>query len=469
MHRYNFDIPATLRLRELIADYGRMRGLEEMTVQQRGQRLNEFVAELLRYWGLGRVEANVRSIGEIDVAFAIDDTRFILEAKWEQAPVSFDPIAKLSRRITQRLTGTRGVFLSMSGYTAEAIGDMLRGQQPDILLLDRSHLEAMLSGLFSPADLFTGLLDRASYRGEVQVPLTGLLMPDDRSPLPALTISSPAGDFPPVITETAPGIHAEVVLHGTQPQDTVIDGITVDTQERLLLTTPAGIVRADLSSGALGWAAPIPGCRGSALQRADGSILVICGETVLRWDGHDCQILAGGFTGGTSLLLGPDGQEWVFDYKTAQWMQSGMSVTLTRLGDGLGQEERHTIDFRAGIWSAVWLSGLRFFLAGDGHFGLVDLDNTTTVPIDERLRSPHPDQRGAVRIDEHTVMTATRHGTVYRIDVETGKSTLMARLDMLALGCDLASGHQGRAYVLEHRGSPRSFIPIVVALSGYMP
>ncbi len=65
MHRYNFDIPATLRLRELIADYGRMRGLEEMTVQQRGQRLNEFVAELLRYWGLGRVEANVRSIGEI--------------------------------------------------------------------------------------------------------------------------------------------------------------------------------------------------------------------------------------------------------------------------------------------------------------------------------------------------------------------------------------------------------------------
>jgi len=66
-------------------------------------------------------------------------------------------------------------------------------------------------------------------------------------------------------------------------------------------------------------------------------------------------------------------------------------------------------------------------------------------------------------------MTATRHGTVYRIDVETGKSTLMARLDMLALGCDLASGHQGRAYVLEHRGSPRSFIPIVVALSGYMP
>jgi len=146
-----------------------------------------------------------------------------------------------------------------------------------------------------------------------------------------------------------------------------------------------------------------------------------------------------------------------------------MSVTLTRLGAELGQEQRHSVDFQAGIWNAVWLSERRFFLAGDGHLGVVDLDKTTTVPIDDRLRSPHPDQRGAVRIDEHTVMTATRHGTVYRIDIETGTSTLVARLDMLALGCDLASGDHGRAYVLEHRGSPRAFIPIVVALAGYLP
>ena len=100
-----------------------------------------------------------------------------------------------------------------------------------------------------------------------------------------------------------------------------------------------------------------------------------------------------------------------------------MSVTLTRLGTEMGQEQRHVVDFQAGIWNAVWLSGRRFFLAGDGHFGVVDLDKTAAVPIDDRLRSPHPDQRGAIRIDEHTVMTATRHGTVYRIDVETGKPT----------------------------------------------
>ena len=87
-----------------------------MTPQHGGQRFNEFIAELLRCWGLDRVEANVRSVGEIDVTFAVDGTRFILEAKWEQSPVDFGPIAKLRGRITQRLAGTRGVLLSMSGY-----------------------------------------------------------------------------------------------------------------------------------------------------------------------------------------------------------------------------------------------------------------------------------------------------------------------------------------------------------------
>ncbi len=42
----------------------------------------------------------------------------------------------------------------------------------------------------------------------------------------------------------------------------------------------------------------------------------------------------------------------------------------------------------------------------------------------------------------------------------------MAELDMLALGCDLAAGQPGSAYILEHRGGPRAFIPIVVKLSG---
>jgi hypothetical protein len=468
VRQYQFDLPTTLRFRELIAEYGRMRRLEDMTPQRRGQRFNHFLADLLDCWGTDRVQANVLGAGEIDVAFTIDGTRFLLEAKWEAGPVSFDPIAKLSRRISQRLSGTRGVFLSMSGYTADARRDVLRGQQPDMLLVDRSHLEAMLSGLFSPADLFTELVDRASYRGEVYAGLAGLVVPPDDAALPALALGSPPEQEVPVVTETAPGVQAEVVLHGIQPSATTVDGVAVGPDGRLLLTMPDGIARVDLDTGVTDWAVPIPGCRRSALTLAGGSILVVHGAAVLRWHDHALEVAGGAFTGGTSLLPGPDGEAWVFDYKTAGWAGGGRAVTLTRLGTDLrlGDEERYTVEFHAGIWSAVWLSARRFYLAGDGHFGVVDLDRNETVAIDDRLRSPHPDQRGSTRVDERTVLTASRHGTVYRINVESGLSTRVARLDMLALGCDMAAGPPDVAHVLEHRGSPRAFIPIVVKLSG---
>jgi hypothetical protein len=103
----------------------------------------------------------------------------------------------------------------------------------------------------------------------------------------------------------------------------------------------------------------------------DGSILVLHGAAVLRWHNDEVHVVAGGSTGGTVLLRGPDGEAWVFDYKGANWLQAGRTVTLTRLGAGLGQEERYTVEFWAGIWSAVWLCGRRFFLASDGHFGVV--------------------------------------------------------------------------------------------------
>jgi hypothetical protein len=44
----------------------------------------------------------------------------------------------------------------------------------------------------------------------------------------------------------------------------------------------------------------------------------------------------------------------------------------------------------------------------------------------------------------------------------------VAKLDLLALGCDMAAGEDGNMYVLEHRGGPRAFRPIVVKLSGLL-
>lgn len=54
VRQYQFDLPATLRFPELIDEYGRMRRLEEITPQRRGQRFNQFVAGLLDAGGADR-------------------------------------------------------------------------------------------------------------------------------------------------------------------------------------------------------------------------------------------------------------------------------------------------------------------------------------------------------------------------------------------------------------------------------
>ncbi|HEX5115954.1 MAG TPA: restriction endonuclease [Pseudonocardiaceae bacterium] len=467
MHQNDFDLPTTLRLRELIAEYGRMRRLDGLTPQRRGQLFNDLIGDLLKVWGVERVQTNVVGAGEIDVAFDLAGTRYLLEAKWEQNAVDYGPISKVSGRMSQRLAGTRGVILSMAGYTADALRDMLRGQQPDILLLDRTHFEAMLSGLLSPHDLFGALLDRAAYRGDILIPLVDLLVSADPPELSPFVLGDDGDQDFPVIAEITPGVKAEVVLHSPQPWAIPVDGLAITPgAQRLLLTAEPGLISVDPTTGDLDWTVPIAGCRSHALPQADGSLLVLCGETVLRWHDGEVQIVAGGFTGGSSLLWGEDDEAWVFDFKTAGRMRAGRSVTLTRLGVELGQEDRHVIDFPANIWSAVWLSGRRFFLAGDGHFGIVDLDRAISVPIDDRFVSPHPGQVGAVRINEQTVVTASRHGTLYGIQVETGETVLLARFGRTLRSCDLTTTDGTSAYSLGLIDSGlQGYYPTIVCLS----
>jgi len=82
-------------LSELIARYaGMVAGEGRLTASVRGMRFNELIADVLRRDGI-EAEANVRGPrGEVDVAFALDGPRYLLEAKWEADPIDSDPIRR---------------------------------------------------------------------------------------------------------------------------------------------------------------------------------------------------------------------------------------------------------------------------------------------------------------------------------------------------------------------------------------
>lgn len=49
--------------------------------------------------------------------------------------------------------GTVGLFLAMAGYSPESLDEVDRGGRLEVLLLDRQHFEAMLSGFAPPQEL----------------------------------------------------------------------------------------------------------------------------------------------------------------------------------------------------------------------------------------------------------------------------------------------------------------------------
>lgn len=157
----------------LIDEYDRLLELNGFTPQTRGQRFNGLIAETLSNYRL-RARPNNSGHGEVDVAFEMNGTRFLLEAKWEKKRLSEDPIIKLRDRVTKRLAGTVGVLLSMSGYTQKALKEMTYGQRLEVVLLEREHFEALIYGYLSPSELFSAILDNAHFHGHPLTPIAEL-------------------------------------------------------------------------------------------------------------------------------------------------------------------------------------------------------------------------------------------------------------------------------------------------------
>lgn len=174
-------------LKRLIDEYGRLQRLEGCTPQSRGQRFNGLIAEFLQCHGID-ARANHQSAGEIDVLFTVDGVNHVLEAKWLSPKVDTGDIAKLQKRVRQRLAGTCGVLLSMSGYSPDALRDVKDGERLEIILLDRAHWEAMLSDQVPPAKMFALARSRAAFQGDAYSPLPDLL--ESSLPVPTFNFGS---------------------------------------------------------------------------------------------------------------------------------------------------------------------------------------------------------------------------------------------------------------------------------------
>jgi Holliday junction resolvase-like predicted endonuclease len=364
------------KLRALIARYGAMRRLDGFTPQTRGTELNNLIAEVLDCYGI-QANASVRGYGEIDVTFTVEGIRFVLEAKWEQEKADTGKLSKLQKRVRQRLVTTMGVFVSMAGYTPEAIDDVNVGEQLAVLLLDQGHLEAMISGIVPPAELFHLLVDKASYEGRPYYSLEDLL--PQPAGEPAVGFGAPEG-FDDLVRRKLPGVvKVEALLHNLPFE---YSGLTCVTANELLLNYREGLVQADLDRQAAEWCAALPSCSGPTLPIADGSLLFRRGLGIGALRDGRVHGIAGGFTGNLILFSDEDGNAWVLDSGGPYGPSPGKdtNVAVVRLGSELGDQTRTpTTIHEPGLTDAVWIDRDRIAAGGSGvlawiHRSISELD-----------------------------------------------------------------------------------------------
>ncbi|PWR14872.1 hypothetical protein DKT69_14065 [Micromonospora sicca] len=457
----------------LVTRYGQLMngGLSD---GERATQLTTLVLDTLRSGGLApRKTARAFITSGPGIGVRVDGRDYLVDVIWFSKAASVSQVRAFGRA-TQPVPHAQPVMLSVSGFARGAV-EALRDANSQALLLDRAHLEAMISGLLPPAELFEEATARLVGGGSPHTPLTELLVDRERAEpaegfVPPHRVAAP----PPWEAQTASGVEAQLVLVGEGGWPEPL-GLAVRHDQSLLVTTEDGIAEVDAKRGTSRWLLPIAGCAGSALAEADGGVLTMCRGTVVHWKDQRLTVVAGGFPGPASLVAGTGVETWALSGSGVTYGVGAGSLALNLLGRALGEQQRYDVGFGAAVRAAGQLTGRRFFLAAGGHSAVIDLARTSAVGRTDWILSPQSYPAHLVVVGEETVLTASpdMHGvraTIYRTHPATGESEMIATLPVNHVR-GLAMGPDGCVYVLaDIRGNdvrvPR---PVVVRLTGVTP
>jgi hypothetical protein len=435
----------------LIAELQKLDKLVDLTPQKRGQRFNYHIAELLQSWGIDARVSIRKPLGEVDVAFTVAGVRYILEAKWQADKADPAQLADLISKISERPTGVRGVFVSMSGFTPEAL-ERVKRAGANIILLDRNHWEAILTGLTPPEEFFNLAADHAAFYGDPYGSLSEIIA--SYTP-PKVSFEVPESLQNGIVhTIEKEGVEAAFVLAVINSNQS---GLAIDqTREgHLYLTTEQGIIDVDLAKISWELTLPLTYCHGNVLASGNGTLYF------LRHGGvgmvHDGVVSAvgGGMVGATNFTLGTAGDIWVLDNG---FMDSATS--LIRIGDAVGTEERVDTGISGSTARGVWLDESSILVHGGAGYYIFDLTSkTSTMYLQSQFGS------GIVRISSRLVASFDGQ-TLFLTDLAAQKSEHLAHFHTHGSIADAAMDSAGTIYTQAYfqNGGPMSYA--VVSIKG---
>jgi Arc/MetJ-type ribon-helix-helix transcriptional regulator len=146
----------------------------EGNAQSRGYLLETFLNDLFEFEGL-EPRGSFRIIGEqIDGSFKWRARSNLVEAKWVAAPVAGAEFGAFLYKLEGKSLDTRGLFISINGYSPEALAGLGSKGELRFVCLDGAHLVRALSPGASLPQILERIWRHADETGEAYLPNTRL-------------------------------------------------------------------------------------------------------------------------------------------------------------------------------------------------------------------------------------------------------------------------------------------------------
>jgi hypothetical protein len=137
--------------------------LTQLPPQERGLRFEGFLGRLFETFELAP-RSSFRVVGEqIDGSLHFHADTYLVEARWHATKMQEADLLIFSGKVGGKAQWSRGLFISMSGFTDDALEGFTRGKPTNIICMDGLDLYHVLSGKL---DLRTAIERKARIAAE---------------------------------------------------------------------------------------------------------------------------------------------------------------------------------------------------------------------------------------------------------------------------------------------------------------
>jgi hypothetical protein len=143
--------------------------LDKLDPQARGFAFERFLKDMFECHQLAP-RSSFRLVGEqIDGSFDLNGDVYLLEAKWHARQTAQVDLLAFREKVESKSAWSRGLFVSNSGFTDDALTAFARGRATNIIGMTGQDLFFILSGEISLTDALSKKTRRAAETGEFYV------------------------------------------------------------------------------------------------------------------------------------------------------------------------------------------------------------------------------------------------------------------------------------------------------------